>query len=271
MKKKQQAASGVDRMMEKKERDKESKKYRDDDKRVEEKRKEDKRPKYYRDIRPTAILGVTTEPGELCFYVKWDSGMEPGLVTAKEAYQKMPQMCLKYYESKLIWRDKPPKTKEEVVKDEKNEKEMVNGIENVKISKDDPEKPLSKPTENGSATAEEVKKSTEVKPASSISDSNSTPAPKSASDSTSAPKSDSNSVAKSDSNSTSAPKSDSNSTSASKSASDSTSAPKSSSDSAPTKESAPAPKKSAPESTPASESPPTTTSSAQAVTTASIQ
>ena len=80
-------------------------------------KKEDKKPKYYRDIKPVKILGVTTEPGDLHFYVEWDSGvrvihlpqsliftsqfqMEPGLVSKKEAYKKIPDMCLAYYESK---------------------------------------------------------------------------------------------------------------------------------------------------------------------------
>ena len=60
--------------------------------------------------------------------------MEPGLVSKKEAYKKIPDMCLAYYESKwefcvhcrseeitslffrLIWKDVPPKpVKEEAV------------------------------------------------------------------------------------------------------------------------------------------------------------
>ena len=38
-------------------------------------KKEDRKPKYYRDIKPVKILGVTTEPGDLHFYVEWDSGV----------------------------------------------------------------------------------------------------------------------------------------------------------------------------------------------------
>merc|ERR1711962_1419175 len=89
-------------------------------------RKEDRKPKYYRDIKPVKILGVTTEPGDLHFYVEWDSGMEPGLVSKKEAYKKIPDMCLAYYESKLIWKDAPPKPVKE-------EAEMANGVNNVNL------------------------------------------------------------------------------------------------------------------------------------------
>ena len=39
-------------------------------------KKEDRKPKYYRDIKPVKILGVTTEPGDLHFYVEWDSGVK---------------------------------------------------------------------------------------------------------------------------------------------------------------------------------------------------
>jgi len=89
-------------------------------------KKEDRKPKYYRDIKPVKILGVTTEPGDLHFYVEWDSGMEPGLVSKKEAYKKIPDMCLAYYESKLIWRDTPPKPVKE-------EGEITNGVNNVNL------------------------------------------------------------------------------------------------------------------------------------------
>jgi len=101
----------------------------------EDRREKERKPRYYRDIKPVKILGVTTDPeegGEIYFYVKWDSGREPGLVTSKEAYAKMPLLCLKFYESKLIWKEKPPKTEEELAK----EKEMSNGMEGVKISEE---------------------------------------------------------------------------------------------------------------------------------------
>merc|ERR1739844_209492 len=75
----------------------------------EKKREEEKKrqPKFFRDIKPERILGVTTDPGELYFYIKWEGDKtEPGLIKAKEAYQKIPQMCLKFYEQHLIWNKK---------------------------------------------------------------------------------------------------------------------------------------------------------------------
>merc|ERR1711962_921985 len=123
------------------------------DKMREKDRKEDRKPKYYRDIKPVKILGVTTEPGDLHFYVEWDSGMEPGLVSKKEAYKKIPDMCLAYYESKLIWKDAPPKPVKE-------EAEMANGVNNVNLGETKKEegvktevKEKSNGVENGNASA----------------------------------------------------------------------------------------------------------------------
>jgi len=114
--------SPLDMMMEKKRENEGGMKDRGRDK----DKKEDRKPKYYRDIKPVKILGVTTEPGDLHFYVEWDSGMEPGLVPKKEAYKKIPDMCLAYYESKLIWRDAPPKAVKE-------EAEISNGVNKVNL------------------------------------------------------------------------------------------------------------------------------------------
>ena len=58
------------------------------------------------DMTPVKILGVTTEPGDLHFFVDWGKpGMEASLVSKEDAYKKFPQMCLEYFESMLIWRD----------------------------------------------------------------------------------------------------------------------------------------------------------------------
>jgi len=91
----------------------------------EEKKKEPVKPKYFRDIKPEKILGVTTGPGELHFYIQWEekAGVEPGLVTAKEAYSKIPQMCLKYYEENLFWN----KRTETVTNKKEEVKESVDG------------------------------------------------------------------------------------------------------------------------------------------------
>jgi len=90
----------------------------------EEAPKKESKPKYFRDIKPEKILGVTSDLGEVHFYIKWEGNKaEPGLVTAKEAYQKIPQMCLKFYESHLVWDKKEAKKAEtEVVKEKPVEK-----------------------------------------------------------------------------------------------------------------------------------------------------
>ena len=81
--------------------------------REEARKKEERKPKFFRDIKPEKILGVTTEPGELYFFIKWEGDKpEPSLVKAKEAYQKIPLMCLKFYEQHLIWSEKEEKKTE---------------------------------------------------------------------------------------------------------------------------------------------------------------
>ena len=94
--------------------------------------------------------------------------MEPGLVSKKEAYKKIPDMCLAYYESKwefcvhfkitslifrLIWKDAPPKPVKE-------EAEMANGVNNVNLGEAKKEegvktetKEKSNGVENGNASA----------------------------------------------------------------------------------------------------------------------
>jgi len=135
------AKTGLDRILEKKDRG-ERDQPRD--------RGDKKKPRYFRDIRPVKILGVTTEPGELHFYVEWDSGMEPGLVSKKEAYKKIPDMCLAYYESKLIWRDKP--VAEKVA-------EVANGVGGVALAEkaedkaEEKEEAKTSAVENGAAPA----------------------------------------------------------------------------------------------------------------------
>jgi hypothetical protein len=98
-------------------------------KKKEEAPKKEVKPKYFRDIKPEKILGVTSDLGEVHFYIKWEGGKsEPGLVTAKEAYQKIPQMCLKFYESHLVWDKKEAK---KVEKDATLTKEKVSVPEKV--------------------------------------------------------------------------------------------------------------------------------------------
>ena len=92
-------------------------------------RKEDKNqkrpPKFFRDLKPDSILGMTADvgDGELYFYIKWkDDQAEPGLVKAKEAYQKIPMMCLSFYEKHLVWNKVTSKKDSNEVKSEKESK-----------------------------------------------------------------------------------------------------------------------------------------------------
>ena len=58
---------------------------------------------------PVRIIGVTKDPPltELHFYVEFrtsgDGTRQTGLVPAKEAYEDIPQMCLKFYEDRIVW------------------------------------------------------------------------------------------------------------------------------------------------------------------------
>eukprot|EP00092_Neocalanus_flemingeri_P034134 GFUD01037121.1.p1 GENE.GFUD01037121.1~~GFUD01037121.1.p1 ORF type:complete len:248 (-),score=74.41 GFUD01037121.1:135-878(-) len=66
---------------------------------------------YFQDQIPSRIIGVTRDPPltELYFFVEFENKDEKegststGLITAKEAYQKIPLMCLQYYENHLVW------------------------------------------------------------------------------------------------------------------------------------------------------------------------
>ena len=129
--------SGDEKRREKHKKHKEDKERRRERSRERRKEEEKKRqPKFFRDIKPEKILGVTTDPGELYFYIKWqDDKAEPGLVKAKEAYQKIPNMCLKFYEKHLVW----------------NKKEAPVAAEKPESAKTEPEpvKSESKPTDEG--------------------------------------------------------------------------------------------------------------------------
>merc|ERR1711915_266375 len=90
--------------------DRDTKRDKAERRKEEAKRREERKPKFFRDIKPEKILGVTHQMGELYFYIKWvGDKTEPGLVKAKDAYQKIPIMCLKFYEQHLIWNTKEEK------------------------------------------------------------------------------------------------------------------------------------------------------------------
>ena len=91
--------------------DRDTKRDKAERRKEEAKRREERKPKFFRDIKPEKILGVTHQMGELYFYIKWEGDKtEPGLVKAKDAYQKIPIMCLKFYEQHLIWNTKEEKS-----------------------------------------------------------------------------------------------------------------------------------------------------------------
>jgi len=49
------------------------------------------------------IIGVTKDPGELHFLIKWRGSNEADLVAAREANEKIPQDVIKFYEKSLNW------------------------------------------------------------------------------------------------------------------------------------------------------------------------
>jgi len=150
------------------------------------KRKEEepkkKEKKYFRDIKPEKILGVTNDLGELHFYIRWEGNKpEPGLVTAKEAYQKIPQMCLKFYEDLLVWDKKESKT---VEKEEPKEKSVEKAPEKVakreSVDSRSSDKASDKAARRESAdsrTSETSKGEIKERPPSSLSKTDDPPAP----------------------------------------------------------------------------------------------
>lgn len=51
------------------------------------------------------ILGATEESGQVLFLIKWKDISQPELVYSTEANTAIPQMVIKFYESKLTWHD----------------------------------------------------------------------------------------------------------------------------------------------------------------------
>lgn len=59
------------------------------------------------------ILGATEENGQILFLIKWKEAETPELVYATEANTAIPQMVIKFYESKLTWHEHTPKEENE--------------------------------------------------------------------------------------------------------------------------------------------------------------
>ena len=69
--------------------------------------------KYFKDLIPVRIVGLTKDPPlpgiHFCIEFKKvedrGSPSDIGLIAAKEAYEKIPQMCLQFYEKHLVWNE----------------------------------------------------------------------------------------------------------------------------------------------------------------------
>jgi len=126
---------------------------RDRSREREKEKKKERQPKFFKDIKPEKILGVTTDPGELYFYIKWEGDKaEPGLVKAKEAYQKIPIMCCKFYEKHLVWNKmaKPVDVKPE-----------TDGATAAPLAEGSETKPVSDDTSANNADGEKAEKAPE--------------------------------------------------------------------------------------------------------------
>ena len=108
---------------------------------------------------------MTTDPGELYFYIKWEGDKaEPGLIKAKEAYSKIPNMCLKFYEKHLVWDKMAPKPAAAEVKDPKTEQSPEGGSEsNNKDPEGGSESNNKESLENKEAPTEAVSTTQETK------------------------------------------------------------------------------------------------------------
>jgi len=70
--------------------------------------------KYFKDLTPVRIVGLTKDPPlpGLHFCIEFKkveekgSPSDIGLIAVKEAYEKIPQMCLQFYEKHLVWNEK---------------------------------------------------------------------------------------------------------------------------------------------------------------------
>ena len=65
-------------------------------------KRSDTRPRgFERGLSPERIIGITKDPGEIYFKIKWKGSDESDFVPAKEANLKIPQTVIKFYEGKV--------------------------------------------------------------------------------------------------------------------------------------------------------------------------
>ncbi|RNA15108.1 chromobox -like protein [Brachionus plicatilis] len=56
-----------------------------------------------KNLKPEKILGVTDEPGELTFLIKWKNQPEPDLVPSRVANKYYSKYVIKFYEQRLVF------------------------------------------------------------------------------------------------------------------------------------------------------------------------
>lgn len=60
---------------------------------------------FARGLEAEEILGATEQNGHILFLLKWKGHSDPELVYATEANIRIPQLVIKFYESKLTWHE----------------------------------------------------------------------------------------------------------------------------------------------------------------------
>lgn len=56
-----------------------------------------------KNLKPEKILGITDEPGELTFLIKWKNQSEPDLVPSRIANKHFSKYVIKFYEERLVF------------------------------------------------------------------------------------------------------------------------------------------------------------------------
>ena len=59
-----------------------------------------------KNLKPEKVIGITDEPGELTFLIKWKNQSEPDLVPARVANKHYSKYVIKFYEGHLVFNNK---------------------------------------------------------------------------------------------------------------------------------------------------------------------